>query len=1408
MEVLVGLDVGSTTAKIVVLNLNRELLYKAYRRHFSDIRNTTLRLLESVRAKFPDAEIKMNVSGSSGLGIGEKAGIPFIQEVIACTEAVRSHRPNIDVIVELGGEDAKIIYLTNGLEQRMNSACAGGTGAFIDQIASLLNTDAAGLNELARKAEKIYPIASRCGVFAKTDIQPLLNEGVRKEDIAASVFQAVVNQTIGGLACGRPIRGNVALLGGPLTFLDQLRERFIKTLNLADEQAVYSENGHFAVAIGAALQSEKNETVDIDETIRLIREMNQEKVQDGSKKNPVLFHSEKEYIAFQKRHQQARVKRGDLQTYRGPAFLGIDAGSTTTKLVLIGENEEVLYSFYEKNRGNPLETVRNALMDLYQKLPPSVHIKRSTVTGYGEKLIRAAFQADDGEVETVAHYTAAKKFQPDVDFILDIGGQDMKCIKIKNGVIDQIILNEACSAGCGSFLENFAETLGFSVQQFSQLALFSQNPVELGSRCTVFMNSRVKQVQKEGAGIAEISAGLAYSVVLNALYKVIKLKTAEDLGEKIVVQGGTFLNDAVLRAFENLIGKEVIRPDLAGLMGAYGSAILARRKWREGDETTLLPPEKLLDFRVKTSYSRCGRCENHCPLTISKFPGRRIFITGNRCERGAGKQPVHSDLPNFAQEKLERLFNRESLSRQRAQRGQIGIPRVLNMYENYPFWHRFFTELGYEVVLSDPTNKETLARGIETIPSEAVCYPAKLVHGHIFNLIDKGVRTIFYPSVVYEKKESEAQQNHFNCPVVASYPEVIRINMQPVFAEYGVAFLNPFLTLENLTALTRELYHAFPDIPKQELKQALLKARMEEREYKQWVRKRGEEILSWIGQNQKKAIVIAGHPYHIDPMINHGLPEEIIRLGFAVLTEDAICHLAKNEKHPDVVNQWTYHSRLYRAADVVKNNSNLELLQITSFGCGLDAITTDAVKEILEEHGQLYTWMKMDEISNLGSARIRLRSLKAAVEEREQKPVQAQPRRAKPAPIFTKKSKKEYTILAPQMSPTHFALLEKAFQLDGYKLKVLDRTKMEDEETGLRYVNNDACYPAIITIGQLVHELQQGDYDLNRTAVIISQTGGGCRATNYYALLKKAMKGAGMPQVPVLSLNINQMSKQTQPGFTFSLQLARNLVVAACLGDLLERLRLATRPYERIKGSTEKLYDQWIRRCRELLTNFSIKRYRQIIAQMIREFSAIEIVPETKPRIGVVGEILVKFHPYANNEIVRTIEEEGGEAVVPDFVDFFLYSLYNQDFKARHLGRPKINAVLGKIAIRLIEIYREPIRQALLSGHRFGAPLAIEEVAEKAARFINIGNEMGEGWLLPGEIGELMDSGVYNVVCVQPFGCLPNHVIARGTFNAIKRQYPKANIIAIDFDASISKVNQLNRMKLMINIAKNNLARA
>lgn len=1400
MRLHVGLDIGSTTAKMVAIDETHRLVFKSYRRHFSEIKKASIRLLSDLAEKFPGAEFRIHASGSSGIGVAEQLEVPFVQEVVACTKAVQASDPTVDVVIELGGEDAKIIYLSGGMEQRMNDACAGGTGAFIDQIASLLETDAAGLNRLAAGSDRIYPIASRCGVFAKTDIQSLINDGVSRENIAASVFQAVVNQTLSGLACGRPVRGNVAFLGGPLTFMPELRRRFMETLHLSDEQVMRTDNGQYFVAIGAAMDKSEGKKVDVGRLISRLQTMSATGKELASHRMAPLFASEAERTAFEQRHARAKVRRGDLGNYSGPAYLGVDAGSTTTKIVLTGTDDQILYDFYQGNKGNPVAAVRKGLRRLYDVLPAQVHIAYSLATGYGEKLVQAAFRLDGGEVETIAHYKAARRFQPNVDFIIDIGGQDMKCMKIKNGAIDRIMLNEACSSGCGSFLENFSGTLGYSVKDFSQMALSSQGPVELGSRCTVFMNSKVRQVQKEGAEVADISAGLAYSVIANALFKVIKMRHVDEMGDHIVVQGGTFLNEAVLRAFEKMTGKEVVRPDLAGLMGAYGCALLARERSRSDSRSTVLPPEKLAALTVKITYGRCKQCANRCRLTINRFPDRRVFITGNRCERGAGLPKKKRTEANLAEEKLHKLFDRPSLSEEDAVRGTIGIPRALNMYENYPFWHRFFSELKFRVVLSERSGLLNYQKGMETIPSEAVCYPAKLMHGQIVNLVEKGVPAIFYPAVVFERRENDEQDNHYNCPIVSSYPEVIRVNMT-ILKERHVRFIQPFLSMDRLDSVAGELQKCFPDIPAAELNQALAKAKEEDAAFHAWIRRRGREVVAGLEASGKTGIVLAGHPYHLDPFVNHGIPDEIARMDMAVLTEDSVASLAKHKISQPVVNQWTYHSRLYRAAEAVKEHPNLELVQMTSFGCGLDAITTDAVQEILERGHKLYTWIKMDENNNLGAARIRLRSMKAAIRERKklQQPAGEEPLPPSP-PVFTKAERKTYTILSPQMIPTHFILFEKAFRRHGYRLKVLEKQTRAQIDEGLKYVNNDACFPAIITIGQLVSALKSQDCDLERTAVIMTQTGGGCRATNYLALLKKALVSAGFGQVPVLSLNHSGMERQ--PGFRITLPIVKELVVSACLGDLLLKLRFAVRPYEVERGRTDRTYRLWLRHCADLLDHFSMKNYQSLIEKMIADFDRIVVRPAHKPKVGIVGEIYVKFSPFANNGLVETIEREGGEAVIPDFVNFFLYGLYNHRFREEHLGKGKLPVLRGMVGLHFVEHYRRPICRALELNGRFAAPQPIGRIAETASSLLSIGNQMGEGWLLPGEMAELLNADVKNVICVQPFACLPNHVLGRGMFRALKRNHPDANLISIDYDAGSSKVNQDNRIKLLLSLAK------
>ncbi|MEK5447609.1 2-hydroxyacyl-CoA dehydratase [Paenibacillus sp. FSL R7-0331] len=1398
MMMRIGLDVGSTTAKLVVMERGT-IVYQDYARHFSDIKRAALSLLSDVRDRFPDRKAALAVSGSSGMSLSKLGGVPFVQEVIACTKAISELIPQCDTAIELGGEDAKIIYLNGGIEQRMNTACAGGTGAFIDQMAALLQTDPAGLNRLAEKHERIYPIASRCGVFAKSDVQPLLNEGARREDIAASIFQSIVNQTISGLACGRPIRGRVAFLGGPLTFLPVLRDLFAKTLGLKEGEVLFPERSQYFVAIGSALAQSEPLMLTLGDWISRIDAVDFKADRAEDADLPPLFETTADLAEFRQRHGRAAVKRAELADYSGACYLGIDAGSTTTKLVITGADDQILYTSYGSNKGNPLQSVRDALKEIYRLLPEDCYIAGAYATGYGEGLIKAALRTDGGEVETVAHYKAASKFMPEVDFILDIGGQDMKCIKIRGGAIDSLMLNEACSAGCGSFLESFASALELGIAEFANAALESSKPVNLGSRCTVFMNSKVKQVQKEGASLADLSAGLAYSVIKNALQKVIKIRNSEDLGRNIIVQGGTFYNEAVLRAFELLTGRTVVRPDIAGVMGAYGCALLAKEQSVAGGISTLLGPEELEAFTCQVSPGRCGLCANNCALTISRFPDKSFHVTGNRCERGAGGKKTKNTLPNLMQYKYERFFDYEGLPEEEAQRGVVGIPRTMNMFENYPFWHTFFTSLGYRTLLSPKSSKKLYESGMDTIPSESICYPAKMAHGHVQSLVGKGADFIFYPAVVYEKKEDEAATNHFNCPVVASYPEVIRNNMDSL-KEGGVPLVSPFLTFDDIAALTKGLMKTFTDIPKDEIIAAVQAGLAEAEHAKRDVRSKGEETLAFLSATGTKGILLCGHPYHADPEINHGIADMITGMGLAVLTEDSVCHLDRSEGDVAVVNQWTYHARMYRAARLASTRKDLELVQLTSFGCGIDAITCDAVQEIMERNNKVYTLIKIDEISNLGAARIRLRSLLAAMREREKSEVEPQLLYKTQANItFTKEMKESYTILSPQMSPVHFELFERVFQDAGYRLKILETTGPQETEEGLRYVNNDACYPAIVTIGQILSALKGGGYDLNRTAVIMSQTGGGCRATNYISLLRKALKDSGLGHIPVISLNASGM--ENQPGFKISLKLANRLVAAACYGDLMMRLLHRFRPYEQIPGSAEALYRKGMDRCKASLSTFSFREYKRLVRDIVAGFSRLPVHNYEKPKVGIVGEILIKFHPDANNRIIEMIEAEGGEAVMPDFLDFIFYCIYNPIYKAEQFGKSKRLGYINPMLISYLEIYRRPVKVALEEAGLAKSRENIYGLAEKASRLVSVGNQMGEGWFLTAEMMDLLDNGVDNIVCIQPFACLPNHITGRGSIKGLKELYPGANIAAIDYDAGVSVVNQANRIKLMMSIA-------
>ena len=1664
----VGLDIGSTTVKAVVLDQSdslKDTLFSDYRRHHANVRATVAGLLVDIHKELVelgrgDEPIRLSITGSGGLALADNLHVPFIQEVIAETEAIDKEYPQADVIIELGGEDAKITYLKPTPEQRMNGSCAGGTGAFIDQMSTLLDTDAAGLNEMAKSYENLYPIASRCGVFAKTDLQPLINDGAAKPDLAASIFTAVATQTIAGLAAGRPIHGTVIFLGGPLFFMSELRAAFQRALEGKVDEFIVPTDAHLYVAYGSALQADMDsddqghhfEAHTCDEILKRLDEL--KNLPSNTPTMPPLFPTEADREDFNKRHHKEHIHIGTLEGAHGPHFLGIDAGSTTIKATLVNDDREIVWSSYANNEGSPLTAAINIVKKIQSELPEGAWIARSCATGYGEGLITTGLHLDEGVVETMAHYRGAEMVSPGVTAVIDIGGQDMKYLAITDGVIDSIAVNEACSSGCGSFLQTFAMSMGLTIQEFTQKALASTHPVDLGSRCTVFMNSSVKQAQKEGASIEDIAAGLCYSVVRNALYKVIKLRDSGELGDTVVVQGGTFLNDAVLRAFELLTERQVTRPNIAGLMGAFGAALTARMHYQdeadhldvvvkaEGSEeqseaepapksepkaaafkktepaepeahvvvvdgvthtaSSILTGEALDNMSMTAERDVCKLCQNHCKLTITTFSDGSRFVTGNRCERGGDAKKKRSDRPNLYDYKYKRCFAYRRLTDKKATRGEIGIPRALNMYENYPFWFTLLTTLGFKVMISGRSSHELFETGIESIASENICYPAKLVHGHIKWLINKGIKTIFYPCVSYEENLVPNTDNHYNCPVVANYPLVVGANV-PELREDGVRYMHPYFNLANHELMVDRIVEEFAwaNVTREEAETAVKAAYAEDKVFKHDVQQEGLTALAYMKEHNCRGIVLAGRPYHIDPEINHGIPETICSLGMVVLSEDSICELHPGEKlnlteflsegeadprsknaarfrHVGdrtvtkmplrVTNQWAYHSRLYAAAHFVASYPGLELMQLNSFGCGLDAITTDQVAEILADKADVYTLLKIDEVSNLGAAKIRLRSLKAAVEEREankareaaaakamedqqaaaeraaeeakvkaesdleaakaalaeaqaaveaaQKKVDAEAqavhdavkasqastakavqgpkptgfRKTGPtAPTpgrqilldstmaanpkltkamreaskraaerdlqaaaankndtsdgttgvtnaknakksghnnatmsryahrekFVKDMKKDYTIVGPQMSPIHMSLVEAVIRSGGYKFDILKHASRGDVEIGLKYVNNDACYPAIMVVGQLIDAILEGKYDPDHVALAITQTGGMCRATNYFGLIRKALVDAGYPQIPVIAISTQGL--EDNPGFKATLPLLHRAIKALILGDLLMKCLYRVRPYEVEKGSANKLYELWDAIVRETIEHHgysktaaktpSIKKgylpYNVLAKEIVKSFDNLPLrdIPR-KVRVGVVGEILVKYQPDANNHVVDVIESQDCEAVVPGIMEFMTTRPYITDWNEKNLGMGG-NKTLYALMRKGLDLYNAPIKAALVTSHgKFKQDEPMPELVKKAAEVTSIGVQAGEGWLLTAEILELIEQGCPNVICAQPFACLPNHVTGRGMFGKIRRLHPEANIVSIDYDPGASEANQLNRIKLMIAAAK------
>jgi predicted CoA-substrate-specific enzyme activase len=1433
----VGLDIGSTTAKSVILDDEDHMIYSRYYRHFADIRSITGSLMSEIQDNFQSSDATVAMTGSGALALAEGMKVPFAQEVVACSASIGRYLKGVDVAIELGGEDAKLTFFDpSGADQRMNETCAGGTGAFIDQMAALLGTDAAGLNELSKRHKTIYPIASRCGVFAKTDIQALLNEGAAREDIAASIFQVIVGQTIGGLACGRKIAGNVAFLGGPLYFLSELRARFIETLGLSREQIVFPENSHLFVAIGAAILGKKNKTMGLGNFRERASDFLSAEAKGthgaalhGEIPNVLgaLFIDEESRNEFKRRHSSRGVKRVNLDEYRGNAYLGLDAGSTTAKAVLIGEEGELLFSFYCRTGGkDPVGTVKEILTELYDQLPEDVKIKGSGVTGYGEMLIQTAFDVDIGEVETVAHARAAEFFLPGVEFVIDIGGQDMKCFAVHDGIISRVFLNEACSSGCGSFLQSFAEAQGMSVEDFALMAEDSLMPVDLGSRCTVFMNSRVRQAQKEGASVQDIAAGLVYSVVRNALYKVLKLKSADELGEKIVVQGGAFKNDALLRAFELVSGREVVRPQISELMGAFGAALLAKEDYDREDhdredhdgedhdredhgqgESRLIGKEALRALNGRTSASRCAGCGNRCLLTLMEFEGGKSCISGSRCEKGAGdKKKRENPLPNLWKKKYDRLFSYTPLPVSQAFRGTIGVPRALNLYEDNPFWFTFLTELGFRVELSRARPDENL--GMDTVPSQTLCYPAKLVHRHVTDLLARGVKRIFYPILLREAREFQDAHQSFNCPVVVGYPDVAALNIRLPGREAD--FIRPTLPFGFSCWKRRIVKRLLEDFSRfgvsaREMGAAFEKALEAQRAYRADVEKYGDEAVAHLRETGGMGVVLAGHPYHLDPEVHHGIPDLMANYGVTVLTEDSICHKAREVGGVEplyVVDQWAYHSRLYRAAAVVARHPDFEkvqMVQLNSFGCGLDAISADQTADLLERHGKLYTLLRIDEGKNNGAARIRIRSLLASMNknkigEKRKASTETSRRSVFKAPFAGSRA-----ILCPPLSAHHFRFLRTAMGTAGLDFRVLPEGGRAEVELGLKYVNNDVCYPSMMVVGQFLRALKSGEYDPDRTDCFYAQTGGVCRASNYVPLLRRALDASGFGRVRILAVNaLNTLGAER---FPIPLRSLWRGLLGMFYGDMLAKLLYGTRPYEIVRGSAEKLYDRWAARCDENVERGRWATLKDDMRRMVSDFAALPVDLTPRPKVGIVGEILVKYHSGANERLVDLIESEGGEAVVSDLGNFLLYCLHDPlGCKGKPLNG-LISNFLRQVGTGFLERMRNPLREAL-SGTRFGGIRDIREMASQAETFVSPANQAGEGWLLVAEILHMVESGVKNILCVQPFACLPNHITGRGVVKELKRLYRDVNVLALDYDASVSSVNQLNRIKLLMGTAR------
>ncbi len=1419
LDYYVGLDVGSTTAKAVLTDEKNNILFKEYCRHNTKIYDTVNNIFGKIKERTKNSPLKVTITGSAGMGISENLHIPFIQEVISATELTAKLYPELNTLIDIGGEDSKMIFFSKERppDIRMNGSCAGGTGAFIDQMASLMNISTSELNEAAKKSKKIHPIASRCGVFAKTDLQNLLARKISVPDIAASVFHAVVVQTINTLARGYELNGNVMCIGGPFKFLSELKKTFIKVLKIGEENVITPEFSELIPAMGAALNSQKEKVYfTAEKIISALKERSKKTIKLSNRLSP-LFKDNKELKKWNENRIKNNIKIISIDKYEGKnCFLGIDSGSTTTKITLIGENSELLFSFYKNNSGAAVDTVKEGLEQIAEQINKSgkdIEINKTAVTGYGEDLIKAAFNLDMSMVETIAHFTAAKHFNPKVSFIMDIGGQDMKAIFIKNDSIYRIDLNEACSAGCGSFIQTFGKSMGYEIGNFAQLACKAKAPTDLGTRCTVFMNSKVKQSLKENAAVEDISAGLSISVIKNALFKVLKINDPSILGDNIVVQGGTFKNPSVVRALEQLSQKKVICSNIPEMMGAYGAALSAKQDFEK--KRKLNKKQKVFDINItnrdkyKSNEINCKGCYNFCNISCFQFSNGNKFYSGNKCENFFTNKGISTYKGvNLYEEKYKLLFKRKPFAPQKIlkEKINIGIPRVLNMYENYPFWHALFTASGLELTLSGESTNSIYEKGKGTIMSDSICFPAKLTHGHIKSLVEQKVDRIFMPIVIYESNEYSKAENSFNCPIVSSYADVIDSSMD-TSGKHRIPLDKPIINFKDKKLLKKGCWEYLKkfNISRQSFLRAFNIALNETEEYKKIIREKGEKLINEIKENNKNnkdkriAVVLCGRPYHADPLINHKIPAILSSLGVDVITDDALPETESDLDQLKVIPQWAYPNRIYKAALwVSRQNKYFQLIQFNSFGCGPDAIVTDEVSDILKTANKNLTILRIDDITSTGSVKLRLRSMIESIRAADKNYMIKSKER-----ITTKTFEKEdaqRTILAPYFADMYSCYLEGLFEAGGYKLETLPPPDKKSVEQGLRFSNNEICYPATVIVGDMIKALKSGKYDLNKTAIGITQTGGQCRATTYLSLIKKGLIASGFENVPVIAVGTSGKTLNPQPGFNMNWRkLITTAVAANMFADALAKMYYATVVREKEKGDCKKLVDKYQKKAVALVGKRQVNGLYELLQMAVDEFNEVKIYNKNYPQIGVVGEIYVKYNSFGHGHIVDWLIDKGIEVVVPPLIDFFIQEFVNYELNIRNrLIRPSVNQLIVYLLENKVNKQVERTEK-ILNRFRFTRPFhKIRDLSKKAEKILSMANQFGEGWLIPAEIAAFAEDNINNVISLQPFGCIANHIVSKGVEKKMRKLYPKMNLLFLDFDDGTTEVNILNRLHFMI----------